>query len=229
MNKAERLFNLVNLLQGRRTALTAQQMAEQMQVSIRTIYRDIQALVASGVQIEGDAGVGYLLRTQSHLPPLMFSADEALALLLGSQMVRAFTEPQLAAAAQLAEQKIRAILPPSLLRRAEQQIYRIPVTEKDQPLRERHGMIRFACEQQLKINLNYSDHASQASQRLIWPLGIIGLHGSWLLLAWCELRQDYRMFRFDRIMTLSISEQTFQTTREINLQHYLLSVLGISS
>ncbi|MBM5571132.1 MULTISPECIES: helix-turn-helix transcriptional regulator [Deefgea] len=229
MNKAERLFNLVNLLHGRRTALTAQQMAEQMQVSVRTIYRDIQALVAAGVQIEGDAGVGYLLRPHSHLPPLMFSADEALALLLGSQMVRAFTEPQLAAAAQLAEQKIRAILPPSLQRQAEQQVYRIPVTEKDQPLRERHGLIRWACEQHFKINLSYSDHAGQASHRIIWPLGIIGLHGTWLLLAWCELRQDYRMFRFDRIIELSICEQTFQTAKGLNLQHYLSNILGIQN
>lgn len=119
MKKADRLFQLVTLLQGRRTAVTARHIGACLGVTVRTVYRDIQALVASGIAIDGEAGIGYLLRRQSHVPPLMFSAEEVLAMLVGSHLAQAFTDPELAAAAQRAEQKIRAVLPPPLQQRAE--------------------------------------------------------------------------------------------------------------
>ncbi len=120
MKKADRLFQLVTLLQGRRKAITALDIATTLQVSVRTVYRDVQGLAQSGVMIDGDPGVGYLLRKHSHVPPLMFSADEVLAMLVGSHMVQAFTDPGLARAAQTADEKIRAVLSPQLRHRADQ-------------------------------------------------------------------------------------------------------------
>lgn len=226
MKKADRLFRLVTLLQGRRTALTAQAIAETLMVSVRTVYRDIEGLAQSGVMIDGDPGVGYLLRHQSHVPPLMFSADEVLAMLVGSQMAQAFTDPQMALSAQRAEQKIRAVLPPLLHDRADQSLYRIPVLGKDKALRERHGLIRVACEKQLKMVVSYADETGCSTQRTVWPLGIVGLHGKWLLLAWCELRQDYRTFRFDRIQTLAIGMDLFKKSATLCMDHYFAQLLN---
>lgn len=225
MKKADRLFQLVTLLQGRRTAITAQSMAETLGVSVRTVYRDIEGLAQSGVMIDGDPGVGYLLSHRSHVPPLMFSADEVLAMLVGSQMVQAFTDPHLALSAQRAEQKIRAVLPPLLQHRADQSLYRIPILEKDGVLRERHMLIRVACEKQLKMRLLYADETGHSTQRTVWPLGIVGLHGKWLLLAWCELRQDYRTFRFDRIQSLATSTDPFKTSATVCMNHYFEKLL----
>lgn len=225
MKKADRLFQLVTLLQGRRKAITAQDIANALHVSVRTVYRDIQGLAQSGVMIDGDPGVGYLLRPQSHMPPLMFSADEVLAMLVGSHMVQAFTDPALARAAQLADQKIRAVLSLELRQRADQSPYRIPVLLKDQAARERHNLIRLGCEQQRKMHASYVDEAGRASERTIWPLGIVGLHGNWMLLAWCELRQDYRTFRFDRIQILRLGTQAFVTREDLSLGHYFTHVL----
>lgn len=225
MKKADRLFQLVTLLQGRRTAVTATAIAQTLGVSARTVYRDIEGLAQSGVMIDGDPGVGYLLRHQSHVPPLMFSADEVLAMLVGSQMVQAFTDPQLALSAQRAEQKIRAVLPPLLQQRADQSLYRIPILEKDSALRERHILIRVACEKQLKVQLMYADETDHVTQRTAWPLGIVGLPGKWLLLAWCELRQDYRTFRFDRIQTITTSSDPFKTSATVSLNHYFAQLL----
>ncbi len=169
MKKADRLFQLVTLLQGRRKAITAQDIADVLHVSVRTVYRDIQGLARSGVMIDGDPGVGYLLRPQSHVPPLMFSGDEVLAMLVGSHMVQAFTDPALARAAQLADQKIRAVLSAELRRRAEQSPYRIPVLLKDQAARELHNVIRQGCEQQRKMHASYVDEAGRARIRIGIP------------------------------------------------------------
>ncbi len=177
--------------------------------------------------VDGDPGVSYLLRPQSHMPPLMFSADEGLAMLVGSHTVQAFTDPALARAAQLADQKIRAVLSSELRKRAEQSPYRIPVLLKDQLARQRHNLVRMGCEQLRKMHASYVDEGGRASERTIWPLGIVRLHGNWMLLAWCELRQEYRTFRFDRIQTLSLGDQTFTTLDDLSLGHYFTQVLKV--
>lgn len=227
MNKAERLFQLATLLRSRRTAVTAESIAQTMLVSVRTVYRDMQALVLSGVPVEGEPGVGYLIRPGSHLPPLIFTADELQALLVGSRMVQAFTDKDLAAAARQAENKIRSILPDALKRHAEQQPYRIPVLERDDEIREVHGTLRQACEHLQKVRVVYRDEKQEQSERIIWPLGIVGWSGKWTLLAWCQLRQDYRSFRFDRFEVLEILEERFAPTAEISMAHYFKSVLGM--
>lgn len=225
MKKADRLFQLVTLLQGRRVAMPAAELALALGVSLRTVYRDIQGLAQSGVMIDGAPGVGYLLRQQSHVPPLMFSAEEVLAMLVGSHMVQAFTDPELARAAQQAEHKIRAVLPGDLKLRAEQAPYRIPVLQKDTVMRQRHAFIRSACEQHNKLTLCYTDEAGASSHRVIWPLGIVGLHGLWMLLAWCELRGDYRTFRFDRVQSVELEGSPFVATPKVSMAHYFEQLL----
>lgn len=228
MTKAERLFQLVTLLRARRTAITAEAIAAQMGVSPRTVYRDVQALVLSGVPIDGESGVGYLIRPGEHLPPLMFDANELQALLVGSRMAQAFTDRELGQAAQRAEQKIRSILTEPLKQRAEHQPYRIPFIEKDNQQREVHGRLRRACEARLKLQTIYVDEKGERTERIIWPLGMIGWSGNtWTLLAWCELRGAYRNFRFDRFELLEELAETYPADTEISIGHYLRKELGM--
>ena len=227
MTKSERLFQLVLLLRSRRTAITAEAIAEAMGVSVRTVYRDVQALVLSGVPVEGEPGVGYMIRPANHLPPLIFTPDELQALLVGNRMVQAFTDRELALGARSAELKIRSILTDHLKQHAEQQPYRIPILESDDGLREIHGKLRRACEQRQKIRAVYRDERQDKSERTIWPLGIVGWTGKWTLLAWCELRGAYRNFRFDRFESLELLEENFKPTDNISIAHYLQSVIGM--
>ena len=225
MNKAERLFQLMSALQGRRSAITAKQLADRMNVSIRTIYRDIQALELSGIALEGEPGVGYMLKPGKHLPPLMFKHDELQSLLIGLRMVRAFTDKELAQAARQAEDKILSVLPENLKHIAEEQAYRIPILNKDNDKRDIHLQLRKACEDKHKLNLDYADNNGNESRRCIWPLTMIGWGDNWTLLAWCELREDYRNFRFDRITKITSSAVKFKTSRTRSMSHYFKTQL----
>lgn len=228
MSKNERLLQIITLLKARRGSVRAEDIAAQMACSVRTIYRDIQTLTASGLRIEGEAGVGFTLRGDNYLPPLMLKPEEVLAILVGSRMVQAFTDPKLARSAQLAEQKIRAILPERLKHECDRQPYRIPVTANQEALRVTHGQVRQACEDQRKLVLHYVDEHQQQSHRVVWPLGIVGLLGRWVLVAWCEARQDFRNFRFDRMLEIQESDQRFVLSEKIIMEYYFRVVLGIS-
>lgn len=201
--------------------MTAQQLADVLEISVRTLYRDIQALVLSGVPVEGEAGIGYRLRPGYQLPPLMFDAEEVLALLVGSRMVRAFTDPDLARAALRAESKIRSILPPDLQQKAARQPYRIPVLQRDERARIVHRDLRRACESQRCVQIDYLDRQEAATTRVVYPLAIMGWRESWSLLAWCEMRQAYRNFRLDRVHALTLLARSFEVTDTCSLQHYL--------
>lgn len=221
MKKAERLFSLFTLLSSRRTAITAEAISDVLEISIRTVYRDIRSLQIAGVNVEGEPGVGYLLGKQNQLAPLMFTPEEALAILVGSRMTQAFTDPQLAKAASKAQDKMFAVLPDSTKLLLEKQPYRIPILKDDEHFRTTHTLLRKACEQQLKIQVVYRDLKNQLSDRRLRPLGIIGWFGKWTLLCWCELREDYRNFRFDRFADIQVSDQVFETTATCSLAHYL--------
>ena len=225
MRKSERLFQLVTLLQGRRTAITAQALAEKLGVAVRTIYRDIQALVLSGVPIDGAAGVGYRLRAGFDLPPLMFQSDEVTALLVGNRMVQAWTDPALARAAKQAEAKILAVLTPAMLVAISRLPYRIPVYERAES--GIHGLLRRACETRQKISVAYRDMNGKNTRRTLWPLGMVGWGDHWTLLAWCEKRGAYRNFRFDRMQGIEALTEQYPTHPRRNLEHYLTEVIGI--
>jgi predicted DNA-binding transcriptional regulator YafY len=225
VRKSERLFQLVTLLQGRRTAITAEALAEVLEVSLRTVYRDVQALMLSGVPIDGEAGVGYRLRPGFDLPPLMFRSDETTALLVGSRMVQAWTDPALAEAARRAEAKILAVLTPVMRIEISRLPYRIPVFSNGE--REVHGVLRTACEVRQKVEVTYRDAKGEATTRILWPLGLIGWGERWTLLAWCEKRDAYRNFRLDRVENIAVLPVTYPLHPERSLEHYLTQVVGI--
>ncbi|MBI4936970.1 MAG: YafY family transcriptional regulator [Nitrosomonadales bacterium] len=225
MRKSERLFKLVTLLQGRRTAITAQALADELGVAMRTVYRDIQALVLSGVPIDGEAGVGYRLRAGFDLPPLMFQSEEVTALLVGSRMVQAWTDQALALAAKQAEAKILAVLTPAILVAISRLPYRIPAYERAES--GVHGLLRKACEARQKVSIAYQDMNGQNTTRTLWPLGMVGWGDHWTLLAWCEMRVAYRNFRFDRIQGIEALPEQYPAHPQRNLEHYLTEVIGI--
>lgn len=225
MQKSERLFQLTNLLRGRRTAITARQLSERLGVSERTIYRDIQTLELSGIPIEGEAGVGYRIRHDFELPPLMFDREEVLALILGSRMVSGWGDPELSAAAKRALAKIEAILPDSLKQKAAETGLLVPEGRDAQQL-EFSRLLRSATEQQRQVELDYRREDGQTSQRRLDPLAQVYWGGKWTLVAWCHLRDDYRQFRVDRMLEVRILSDRFELTDQHCLHHYL-SIIGI--
>lgn len=220
MRRADRLFLLIHALRGRRSALTAQRLAETLAVSLRTVYRDVADLQRSGVPIEGEAGVGYMLRKGSDIPPLMFTADELEALVVGTRFVRAFGGVRLGREAAAALLKIEAVLPPELRERSERT--RIFAPEVDRL--ENSGLIddlHAAVTSAQVLRMRYRDNDARASEREIEPLCLAFWGGSWTLGAWCRLRADFRNFRPDRIVDYSPTGETFVESRERGLAAYL--------
>ncbi len=205
--------------------MTARALADELGVAVRTVYRDIQALILSGVQIDGEVGVGYRLRAGFDLPPLMFQSDEVTALLVGSRMVQAWTDPDLAKAARLAETKILAVLTPAMRAAISRLPYRIPAREY--PESDIHGLLRKACDSRQKIFISYLDANGKESARVLWPLGMVGWGDCWTLLAWCEKREAYRNFRLDRIRGAEVLPERYPVHSERNLEHYLEHEIGI--
>ncbi|KYN90922.1 DNA-binding transcriptional regulator [Vibrio cidicii] len=221
MSKSERLFELLTLLRSKRYAVTAKQLAETMAVSERTIYRDIQSLLNSGVPICGEAGVGYLLQNGSHLPPLMFSEKEMVALELGMRMVRAWSDAELAQASHSASAKILSVLPDKLKRQVEEFPILVPDYHIQSDSAKRALLLRHATDSHFVVDVGYQDEKGSVTQRRLHPLGQIFWGKHWTLVAWCELRNDYRHFRLDRIESLSVSDETFTTNERKSLSYYL--------
>ncbi|WP_087026229.1 helix-turn-helix transcriptional regulator [Thaumasiovibrio subtropicus] len=221
MNKAERLLELLTHLRAKRYAVTAKQLAECMGVSERTIYRDIQSLINSGVPIEGEAGVGYLLGKGAHLPPLMFTEKEMIALELGMRMVRAWSDKEIAQASQSASHKIMSVLPDRLKRQIEDFPLIVPDFYTDTVSAAHSQQLRSATDNKQCIRIHYHTEDGTPSQRVIQPLGQVFWGKVWTLVAWCELRQAYRNFRVDRIDDLAVLPQCFETSDTKSLKHYL--------
>lgn len=226
MRRADRLFLIIHALRGRRTALQARSLAQTLGVSLRTVYRDVADLQLSGVPIEGEAGVGYVLRKGSDIPPLMFNANELEALVVGSRFVRAFAGTQLAESAQSALLKIEAVLPPELRERATRTRIFAPVW-RDQHREDFAALIdrlHAAILGNQVLRLEYRDEGGNASTREVEPLCLSFWGGKWTLGAWCRLRRDFRNFRPDRIDSCAASDEVFIETDERNLAAYLSAV-----
>lgn len=223
MNKAERLFRLVLLLRRGRV-VRASDLARQLQVSERTIYRDVQSLILSGIPIEGEAGVGYVLRRGMDLPPLMFTEEEAKALALGARMVRAWGDPKLEDAAASVFDKVRAVASSGLEQSLDDPTLIVPGFHVDPAVRHTLGLVRQAVTGQRKVHLRYVRADGKHSQRTIWPLGLVYWGRSWSVSAWCEMREDFRNFRVDRMSDVKLSKRTFQTSETISLDAFLRAV-----
>lgn len=212
MRRADRLFQIVQYLRGGRL-VTAAQLSERLEVSERTIYRDIADLQASGVPIDGEAGVGYLMRDGYDLPPLMFTRDEIVALVAGARLIRAWGGAAMARAAEEALVKIESVLPDPVRERADRIEIHAIAQEMTQDVRERIDAIEFSVEQRNRLDLSYLDAESRATKRTVRPLGLWFWGKVWTLVAWCELRDDFRMFRLDRIVKMNRQADRFRPER----------------
>ncbi|GAA4791939.1 YafY family protein [Lysobacter hankyongensis] len=209
MRRADRLFQIVQLIRGRRLT-TAAFLAERLEISPRSIYRDVAALQAQGVPIEGEAGVGYRMRRGFDLPPLMFDAREAQALVACVRIAQPRIDPALAAGAEDALAKILAVLPAAERAAAESLSVYAPSIGTDPQTRERLQRLRQATEQRIKLRLTYLDLKDDTSVRTVRPLGCFFWGQVWTLAAWCESREDFRNFRVDRIQTIEALDARFR-------------------
>ncbi|MFN3232375.1 MAG: helix-turn-helix transcriptional regulator [Alphaproteobacteria bacterium] len=206
MRRADRLFQIVQYLRGGRL-VTAAALAERLEVSERTIYRDIADLQSAGVPIDGEAGVGYVMRDGFDLPPLMFSHDEIVALVAGARLIKAWGGAEMARAAEEALVKIEAVLPEAERSRASRVEIHAISNEMTDEVRARIDDIEKAIDLRTRLVLAYCDAAGMTSERTIRPLGLWFWGKVWTLVAWCELRDDFRMFRLDRINGMSQGER----------------------
>jgi len=226
MRRADRLFLIIHALQGRRTALPARRLAETLTVSLRTVYRDVADLQLSGVPIEGEASIGYVLRKGADIPPLMFNAEELEALVVGSRFVRAFAGERLAASARAALLKIEAVLPPQLRARTQRSRIFAPPRRDRIAATDVIDRLHAAIGANQVLHLDYHDESGRTSSRDVEPLCLAFWGGAWTLGAWCRLRRDFRNFRPDRIAHFEPAGETFAETPERGLAAYLRSVGG---
>lgn len=197
MRRADRLFQLVQVLRRDRTT-TGARLAAELGVSLRTLYRDIADLQASGVPIEGEAGAGYRLPRHFDLPPLMFTVDEAEALFLGLAIAAAWADPALAEAAANARRKLEGGLTEGLKRSLRDSVLAAPDFHVPEALKASLGDLRRAVRERLRLEVSYEDLQGRTSRRILRPLGLYFWGGTWTLAAWCETRGDFRTFRADR-------------------------------
>jgi predicted DNA-binding transcriptional regulator YafY len=221
MRRADRLFQIVRTLRGGRLQ-TAQALAQRLEVSVRTVYRDVRDLQASGMPIEGEAGVGYTLRRDLDLPPLMFTRSELTALVLGARLVQAWGGAESAIAAAQALQRIEGVLPPDLRERLDSILMYAPGGFHMRPhLRERLDLLHEACISRRVIAFAYTREDGAPSQRDVRPLALYFWSGVWTLASWCELRQDFRVFRMDRIEDLRVLDREFTPKRGQRLEDFV--------
>jgi len=202
MSRASRLLDLVALLRRHRRAVSGQVLADELRISLRTLYRDVEALRAQGADIAGEAGAGYLLRPGFMLPPLMFTVEELEALLVGAQWVAGRGDQALGEAAKDALAKIEAVLPEDLRFAFDSSGLLVEPKQPAPQIIIDVGLIREALRRERKLAITYLDAAGEATKRTVWPVAYGLMETLDVLAAWCELRKDFRHFRADRIVKL---------------------------
>jgi predicted DNA-binding transcriptional regulator YafY len=223
MRRADRLFHLVQLIRGRRLS-TAEFLAKRLEVSERTIYRDVADLQHQGVPIEGEAGVGYRLGAGFDLPPLMFTQKEANALAASVRLAQAWLDPAMAGDAETAWSKIVSVLPPAARATAEGVPLYAVVIEPDAATQRSLQLLREAVHARRKVKMRYLDAGGRESRRVLWPLGCFYWGSVWTLGAWCEARQDFRSFRVDRMAAVEVLDERVGHEAGRTLADYLRSV-----
>ncbi len=218
--RAQRLLDLIQVLRRHRRPVTGAALAEELGVSLRTLYRDIATLQAQGARIDGEPGVGYVLRPGFMLPPLMFSEDEIAALVLGSRWVADRADTPLGIAARNALAKIAAVLPPDLRDDVDASTLIIGpgpvIAAGDMEL----ATIRQAIRAERKLAIAYRDGRAADSERVIWPFALAFFDRVRVVVAWCELRQSFRHFRTDRIAGLTLTDARYPRRRQVLLREW---------
>jgi len=224
MRRADRLFRIVQLLRHGRL-LTAARLAQKLEVSTRTIYRDIVDLQLSGMPIEGEAGVGYTLRRDFDLPPLMFTSAELTALVLGARLVQAWGGTESVRAASTALQRIEAVLPANLRDSLSAIQMYAPGFLMPSVDRDRLDQLHAAIVGVRSVVFEYTREDGQWTRRAVRPLGLFFWSGVWTLVGWCELRNDFRTFRVDRMAALEVHPEPYKPEPRQSLQDFLAIVL----
>ena len=220
MSRAQRLLDLIQLLRRRRTAVAGAILAEELGISLRTLYRDIETLKAQGAYIEGEAGVGYVLRPGFMLPPLMFSEDEIEALVLGSRWVSERADGLLGKAARNVLAKIGAVLPDDLRNGLDESGLLIGPGELIAAGDGELAAIRQAIRSERKLEITYADERGSGTRRIIWPVALAFYDRVRVVVAWCELRDGYRHFRTDRIAALEPRVERYPRRRASLLKQW---------
>ncbi|WP_207460497.1 HTH domain-containing protein [Azospirillum sp. SYSU D00513] len=218
MSRAERLLDLIQILRRHRRPVSGRVLADELGISLRTLYRDIAVLQTQGARIEGEAGVGYVLQPGFVLPPLMFSEEEIEALVLGSRWVAMRGDERLGAAARDALAKIAAVLPADLRDDLEGSALLAGPGEAIAAADTKEPLIRKAIRTECKIDITYRDSDAAESRRVIWPFALGFFDKVRVVVAWCELRQAVRHFRTDRILALTPTETRYPRRRQALLK-----------
>jgi len=213
MSRSERLLDLLQALRRHRRPVSGRQLAGELGISLRTLYRDIATLQGQGAAIEGEAGIGYVLQPGYLLPPLMFSAEEIEALVLGMRFVTQRTDEPLQAAAANALAKIAAVLPADLSRELEASTLLVGPPVSPPPEAVDLAILRRAIRTETMAAIAYSDGKGEASERIVWPFALGFFEQARVLVAWCELRQDFRHFRTDRIQRFTVTDRRYPRRR----------------
>jgi predicted DNA-binding transcriptional regulator YafY len=209
MRRTDRLFDIIQTLRVATGPMTAAALAEHLEVNIRTVYRDIATLQARRIPIEGAAGIGYVLRRGFDLPPLMFTADEIDAISVGARLVRRLRDPGLQDAADSVLAKVATVLPDSLRSGVISAPFYVSDGNAEAPTGIDLSDVRYAIRESRKLRITYADAAGHRSNRTIWPIAMAYYVDVTLIGAWCELREDYRHFRVERIVTSTLLDATF--------------------
>lgn len=210
MRRTERLFRIIQVLRRKRRPVTGQELAEELEVSLRTLYRDMAELIAQRVPIRGEAGTGYVLERGYDMPPLMLTADELEAAVLGAKWVAARGDDALARGAQDLIAKLSSVVPPELEPViVDAGVY--PVTRFDDRVKDSFdvSLARSAIRHQQKMRIDYADEHGSVSSRTIWPFLVAYWENIRMICAWCELRNDFRHFRTDRVIQADLREDRF--------------------
>jgi predicted DNA-binding transcriptional regulator YafY len=220
MRRADRLFQLIQLLR-RKNVCTAAWLAGELEVSERTIYRDVRDLVLSGVPIEGEAGVGYIMRKGFDLPPLMFTESEIEAMVLGARVVTSYGDTELARAAGDALYRVESVLPDRLKHKIEKTPLFAPAFHLPPAYASSLTALRRAIDERRKVQMAYTDGEGAATERVVRPIGLFFWGNSWSVSGWCELRDDFRSFRLDRIRQLTPMRERFYDEAGKTIEDYL--------
>lgn len=219
MSRAERLLDLIQVLRRHRHPVSGRALADELGVSLRTVYRDIQTLIGQGAAIDGEAGIGFVLRPGFVLPPLMFSDDEIEAVVLGLRWVAQQTDAPFERAATDALAKIAAVLPEDLREKVES----IGLLAAPSPVADESvelSRLREAIRNEHKVIIDYADGKGERSRRTVWPIAIGFFERTRVVAAWCEWHKDFRHFRADRIATLKLTGKRYPQRRRVLMKEW---------
>jgi predicted DNA-binding transcriptional regulator YafY len=223
MSRAQRLLDLIQLLRGYRCPVSGAVLAETLGISLRTLYRDIETLKAQGAHIDGEPGLGYVLRPGFMLPPLMFSEEEIEAIVLGSRWVADRADPALSAAARSALAKVAAVLPSDLKAGLDTSALLFGPGQAIAAGDTELPVIRAAIRTESKLRIFYLDGKGHSSSRTVWPFALGFFDRVRIVVAWCELREGFRHFRTDRIAKVQVLGKRYPRRRGVLLKEWRAS------